>query len=67
LANNWLEGVGGAEPPPDTTPPQPDPVLWAPGGEPKETYHGGGTFDYWAEMTADIATDPSGGVQYYFQ
>ena len=63
LANNWLKGVG-TEPLPDTTPPTPDPVQWA--SVPKESYHGGGTFDYWAEMTAAIATDPSGGVQYYF-
>lgn len=63
LANNWLEGVG-TEPPPDTTPPTPDPVLWA--SNPKEDPRGG-TFDYWAVMTAKVATDPSGGVQYKFE
>jgi hypothetical protein len=67
LANNWLEGVGGGEPPIDEDPPTPDPMQWADGGEPKETYGGGGTFDYYAEMTAVIAIDPSGGVQYYFE
>ena len=34
---------------------------------PDEVYHGGGSFDYWAEMTAAEAADPSGAVQYYFQ
>ncbi len=65
LANNWLEGVG-YEPPLDTTPPTPNPMQWADGGEPKEIYGGGGTFDYYATMTAKTATDPSGGIQYYF-
>jgi hypothetical protein len=64
LANNWLEGVGTG-PGPDTDPPTPDPVQWA--STPKETNHGGGTFDYWAEMTAAVATDPSGGVKYKFE
>ncbi len=54
-------------PPPDTTPPTPNPMQWASGGEPKEVDHGGGTWDYWAEMTAAQATDGSGGVQYYFE
>jgi len=63
LANNWLEGVG-IEPLPDTTPPTPDPVQWASG--PKEDPRGG-TFDYWAVMTAKVALDPSGGVQYKFE
>lgn len=64
LANNWLEGVG-YEPPLDTTPPNPHPMKWALGGEPKEI--GSPPFDFYATMTADIATDPSGGVQYEFQ
>jgi hypothetical protein len=66
LANNWLEGVGTG-PPPDTTPPTPDPVQWA--SVPKETYcePGSGEFGYCAEMTAAVATDPSGGVQYKFE
>jgi parallel beta-helix repeat protein len=51
----------------DLQPPTPDPMRWASGGEPHEIYGGGGTFDYWAEMTAAEATDPSGGVQYYFE
>jgi hypothetical protein len=34
---------------------------------PRETYGGGGTFDYWAEMEAVEATDPSGSVEYYFE
>jgi len=49
----------------DLKPPQPDPAEWQ--VEPHETYGGGGTFDYYATMTATEATDESGGVQYYFQ
>ena len=49
----------------DLEPPAPDPMQWE--SEPKEVNHGGGTFDYWAEMTAAEATDPSGGVEYYFE
>ena len=63
LANNWLEGVG-YEPPLDTTPPTPNPMQWAAGGEPKEIQCGS---YYCATMTAETATDPSGGIQYYFQ
>jgi hypothetical protein len=35
--------------------------------QPDEVYRGGGSFDYWAEMTAAEATDPSGGVEYFFE
>jgi len=49
----------------DLDPPSPDPMLWE--SEPAEVNHGGGTFDYWAEMTAVEATDNSGSVQYYFE
>ena len=63
LANNWLVDIG-FEPPPDTTPPEPNPMQWAQGGEPEEIQCPGG---YCATMTAKIATDPSGGVQYEFQ
>jgi parallel beta-helix repeat protein len=49
----------------DLEPPTPDPMTWE--SEPAEIYHGGGAFDYWAEMTATQASDPSGGVQYYFE
>jgi hypothetical protein len=34
---------------------------------PRQTYGGGGTFDYWAEMSAAEATDTSGSVEYYFE
>jgi hypothetical protein len=51
----------------DLQPPTPDPMRWAEGGEPREIYGGGGTWDYYAEMTAAEATDASGGVEYYFQ
>jgi hypothetical protein len=49
----------------DLQPPTPDPMLWE--SEPAEVNHGGGTFDYWAEMTAAEATDSSGNVEYYFE
>jgi len=49
----------------DLQPPTPDPMKWE--SEPAEFYNGGGTFDYWAEMTAAEATDPGGSVQYYFE
>jgi hypothetical protein len=51
----------------DLQPPTPDPMQWAEGGEPKEVYGGGGTWDYYAEMTAADADDAGGGVEYYFQ
>lgn len=63
LANNWLVDIS-SEPIPDTTPPEPNPMQWADGGEPKEI--GDPPFDFYATMTAEIATDPSGGIQYYF-
>jgi hypothetical protein len=49
----------------DLEPPTPNPMRWE--SEPEEVHHGGGTFDYWAEMTAVEATDPGGNVQYYFE
>jgi len=49
----------------DLKPPLPDPMQWQ--EPPHETYGGGGTFDYYATMTAAKATDESGTVQYYFQ
>lgn len=64
LANNWLVDIS-SEPVPDTTPPEPNPMEWADGGEPKEI--GTPPFNFSATMTAEIATDPSGGVQYYFE
>lgn len=63
LASNWLEGVGG-ETPIDDDPPEPDSMRWADGGEPKEIEC---SPYYCATMTAEIATDPSGGIQYEFQ
>ncbi len=49
----------------DLKPPEPDPMKWQ--VEPHENYGGGGTFDFYATMTATEATDESGGVQYYFE
>jgi hypothetical protein len=66
FANNWLVDIG-FEPDPDTTPPEPDPMQWASGGEPHETYNCRGENYYCATMTAETAADPSGGVQYYFE
>ena len=53
--------------PGDTTPPTPDPMAWDPAGRPTEVNGGGGTYDYYATMTAVTAADPSGPVQYYFE
>ena len=61
--------------PPDYDPPLPNPTEWdlvvdANGldGTPHEVYGGGGTFDYYAEMTAVVAVDAGGGpVEYYFE
>jgi hypothetical protein len=53
-------------PPPDVSPPSPNPMRWAVGGEPKKVLKPPyGTWDWWAEMTAEEATDPSG-VEYRF-
>jgi predicted outer membrane repeat protein len=41
-------------PPPDTTPPTPDPSQWAVGGEPTQYLSGG---YYWHTMTAEPASD----------
>jgi hypothetical protein len=51
----------------DIKPPTPDPMQWAPGGEPKELYGGGGWQDYYATMTAAQASDENGPVEYYFE
>jgi hypothetical protein len=51
----------------DVNTPTPDPMQWAPGGGPKKVNHGGGTFDWWAEMTAAEAHDNSGVVEYFFK
>jgi hypothetical protein len=51
----------------DVNTPTPDPMQWATGGEPKKVNHGGGTFDWWAEMTAAEAHDDSGVVEYFFK
>jgi len=52
---------------PDTTPPEPDPMEFDPNSLPREAAGGGGSLDYLATMTAFVATDPSGGVEYYFE
>ena len=49
----------------DLSAPTPDPMRWE--SQPREVYHGFGSFDFWAEMTAVEATDTSGDVQYFFQ
>jgi len=50
----------------DITAPTPDPMLWAAGGEPEEIYGGGGGSDYYATMTAEVATDDLDDVEYNF-
>ncbi len=52
---------------PDTDPPDPSPMQFDPNGLPREAEGGGGSLDYLATMTAVVATDPSGGVEYYFE
>ncbi len=60
---------------PDTIPPTPNPMQWDPtvdpngfDGTPRELFGGNGTFDYYAVMTAVVATDAGGGpVQYFFE
>jgi hypothetical protein len=49
----------------DLQPPTPDPMEWE--QVPKEVYHGGGTWDYWATMIAVEATDEAGAVEYFFE
>ncbi len=54
--------------PVDTTAPVPDPAQWAhPDGAPREINLGGGSFDFWVQMTATEATDASGLVEYFFE
>jgi len=60
--------------PVDNIAPTPNPMEWDPtvdpngfDGTPREVYGGGGTFDYWVEMRAAVATDASGGVEYFFE
>jgi hypothetical protein len=53
--------------PADTTAPTPNPMGWDPNGLPHELYGGGGTWDYYADMTALTATDLNGPVEYYFE
>lgn len=45
--------------------PLPDPMEWE--VEPYEVNIGGGTFEYYAKMTAVEATDDDGDVEYYFE
>ncbi|GAH69280.1 unnamed protein product, partial [marine sediment metagenome] len=63
----YLNTTGDSDPPitVDLEPPDPaHPMLWAADGEPEEIWGGPGDL-YYAQMTAVVATDPSG-VQYNF-
>jgi predicted outer membrane repeat protein len=51
----------------DTTPPSPDPAQWSSDGSPKEVQKGNIPNAFWVEMEAQIATDDSGVVEYYFE
>ncbi|MGE5297444.1 MAG: right-handed parallel beta-helix repeat-containing protein, partial [Solirubrobacterales bacterium] len=53
--------------PTETVAPTPDPMTFDPNGMPAEVSGGGGSMDFYAEMTATTATDASGGVQYFFE
>ena len=51
----------------DLQAPTPNPMQWAQGGKPVKVQRtSSSTTGYWAEMTAAEATDPSGGVEYFF-
>jgi hypothetical protein len=60
---------------PDLIAPTPNPMQWDPtvdpngfDGTPREEFGGAGTFDYYAVMTAVVATDAGGGpVEYFFE
>jgi hypothetical protein len=67
LETDWSEVASVTTPTDDTTPPTPDPMQWAEGGEPKEIQLGPGPFDFFATMTAAEATDESGVVEYFFE
>ena len=70
VCDQWLMRLPGATGPlsGDMTAPQPDPAQWDPYGLPREFYAGGGgAFDYWVEMKALEAVDPSGPVEYFFE
>ncbi|MFB0525122.1 MAG: NosD domain-containing protein, partial [Phycisphaerae bacterium] len=67
LETDWSEVASVTTPTDDTTPPTPDPMQWAQGGEPKEVKLGPGSFDFYAVMMAAEATDDSGVVEYFFE
>jgi len=48
-------------------PPEPNPMEWEPGLAPREVHHGGDDFQWWAEMTAKVATDDNPPIQYWFE
>jgi parallel beta-helix repeat protein len=51
----------------ETDPPIPNPARWAVDGAPREVGDESNIFGYYAEMTAEEATDASGWVEYYFE
>ncbi len=53
--------------PPERDPPEPNPMQFDPNGLPREVQAGPLDWDVWAEMTADIATDVTPPIQYYFE
>ncbi len=46
---------------------QPNPPRWDIEGQPQEVHGGGGTFDYYVEMTAGEVVSPNGPVEYFFE
>lgn len=67
VLEEWLAELpiaGGAA---DRTAPEPDPARWDIDGLPREVHDGGGEFDYYVEMKAAEAVDPTGPVEYFFE
>ena len=58
--HNWIPEY-------EKDPPEPNPAQWTRDGKPREFNAGGGTFDYWVQMTAAEAIDASGPVEYFFE
>ncbi|MBN2131873.1 MAG: right-handed parallel beta-helix repeat-containing protein [Sedimentisphaerales bacterium] len=69
VSDQWLMRLAGAPGPSsgDAAAPQPDPAQWDEYGLPREFSGGGGWNDYWVEMKAVEAVDPSGPVEYFFE
>jgi len=66
VETGWSDVQSATTPDSDVTAPSPNPMRWAVGGEPKKVQKSPyGSFDWYAEMAAEVATDTSG-VEYNF-